>query len=639
LNEVIWSGLTPIKMKVSPTGSAFVWIVLEKGRRSVSQIIGEDYISRVGEYQGYSTPTHDGWIRESQYIEVRDGTRLAIDVFRPTKDGIVEENPVPVVWTAKRYLRSSMQNGVLTRSLLQSEGLMDRPAARTLISHGYALAAADMRGTGASFGKRSELSDPFDSLDGHDVTEWLAAQPWCNQSVGMFGVSYEGRLQLNAASAQPPHLKAIMPEVSPFDWYELIFRGGIRNKRMADIGEHFRSCDLDTSVAPVDGDEGGVLATEARKEHEVGNDYSSTTGVVPFRDSFDDSGTQVWKERSGEALLPGIVASGVATYHTTGWFAPVGRDQLLWFSNLARSKTGAKHRILVGPWPAGGIAGATAADLEMWAVETLRFMDYWLKDIDNGIMNEPAVVYATSESSSDREVHHWNYAASWPHPDAVSTDYAFAAGPSGSIRSVNDGRLVAANTTSEATGVTDTLVTDDTISAPVGDMRVGGPNGTSFRSYDERCLTYTTEPLAREVNVTGSPVVSLLASIDGSDGDFVFQLEDVDEQGDSTFVSYGRIRASMRAIKPAPFYNFDAPWQSLNESDILDCAGEMNLVTDLQPTSYRFRAGHRIRVSLAGSDAVDLVAPDTSEPTTLRIHLQRPQLSKITLPILVDGEL
>jgi len=131
----------------------------------------------------------------------------------------------------------------------------------------------------------------------------------------------------------------------------------------------------------------------------------------------------------------------------------------------------------------------------------------------------------------------------------------------------------------------------------------------------------------------------LLASIDGSDGDFVFQLEDVDEQGDSTFVSYGRIRASMRAIKPAPFYNFDAPWQSLNESDILDCAGEMNLVTDLQPTSYRFRAGHRIRVSLAGSDAADLVAPDTSEPTTLRIHLQRPQLSKITLPILVDGEL
>jgi uncharacterized protein len=340
----------------------------------------------------------------------------------------------------------------------------------------------------------------------------------------------------------------------------------------------------------------------------------------------------VWQERSGEALLPGIIESGVATYHTTGWFAPVGRDQLLWFSNLARSKTGAKHRILVGPWPAGGIAAATPEDLKMWSVETLRFMDYWLKDIDNGIMNEPAVVYATTESSDDRRVSEWNYASTWPHPSAVLTNYVFAPGPSGSIQSVNDGRLIA-ESSSESVGTTDSLVTDFSISAPVGDMRVGGPNGTSFRSYDERCLTYTTAPLERALTIAGSPVVSVFASVDGPDGDFVFQLEDVNEQGDSTFVSYGRIRASMRAIQPAPFFNFDVPWQGLGDGDVLDCDGEMYLITDLQPTSYRFRVGHRIRVSIAGADSADLVAPDFSEPPVLHVHLNGAQLSKITLPV------
>src|SRR5207248_2733420 len=117
-------------------------------------------VSRFGEYEGFSEPLYDGWVRSSQYVAVRDGTRLAVDVFRPTQAGVVEAEALPVAWTAKRYLRATVKDGHLATSLL------DSGPARKLIAHGYVLAAADMRGTGASFGTRSETSDPADSTDG-----------------------------------------------------------------------------------------------------------------------------------------------------------------------------------------------------------------------------------------------------------------------------------------------------------------------------------------------------------------------------------------------------------------------------------------------------------------------------------------
>src|SRR5258708_4733831 len=87
-------------------------------------------------------------------------------------------------------------------------------------------------------------------------------------------------------------------------------------------------------------------------------------------------GSQAWLNRGPEALLPGIEASGVASYHLSGWYARVGMEQLLWFSNMQRSSSAGRHRIVMGPWPGGGIANAGDAEREVWATETLRFMDF-----------------------------------------------------------------------------------------------------------------------------------------------------------------------------------------------------------------------------------------------------------------------
>jgi uncharacterized protein len=607
-------------------------------------------VSRLGEYSGFSTAEYDGWIRSSQYVGVRDGTRLAVDIFRPTRDGEVEETALPVVWTAKRYLRATVDlDGKLT-TLVDTSGPMERPAARRLLTHGYVLAAADMRGTGASFGTWHECSDPAASTDGYDINEWLAAQTWCDGNVGMFGVSYEGRMQLNVASSAPPHLKAIMPEVSPFDWYSIIHEGGIYGKSFIGIETMFRACDIDQRkvegaqdgdgatdvgqwlsqrvVAPVDDDVNGHNRDEARREHEA-NDYSATSGLLPLRDSVGPRGNQPWLDNDGVHLVRGIEASGVATYQTSGWFARVGIDQLLWFSNLARGATGDRHRILMGPWPAGGEANANPAARELWSTETLRFMDYWLKGIDNGIMSEPPVVYSTQVSSRDRTADRWHYASHWPLPEARPTQFLFEGGPSGSVSSLNDGLLARGDSSGSPSG-RDEFSVDYAIAAPNGEQ----DPGVDYRGYDERCLTYTTVPLDDDLEVTGHPVVNLFVSSTAADGDFVVTLLDVDEEGTSTLVTDKRFRASHRSVAEPPFYYFDAPWHRDTEADLAPIPeGEVvELVFDLLPTSYRFRTDHRIRITVAGADQAYLT-PILDPVPRVAIHRDATHPSRITLPI------
>lgn len=106
-------------------------------------------VSRFGEYKGYSQPVYDGWERTSFHIPARDGTRLAMDLFRPTRGGIgggAATERLPVIWTANRYQRAVVDEGKLY-TILDNYGWM-----ADLLRHGYVIAVVDVRGAGASFG-------------------------------------------------------------------------------------------------------------------------------------------------------------------------------------------------------------------------------------------------------------------------------------------------------------------------------------------------------------------------------------------------------------------------------------------------------------------------------------------------------
>jgi len=586
--------------------------------------------SRVGEYAGFSAPTHDGWARTSQYVRVRDGTRLAIDLFIPTRGGVVESQPLPLAWSPKRYLRATVVAGAHVPSFesVPTQG----PVARLLLSRGYVVAYADMRGTGASFGLRSECSDPIDTLDGYDINEWLAAQSFCDGRVGMFGVSYEGRMQLDTASAAPPHLRAIVPEVSPFDWYHMVWQGGIN--RFEGSGARFRATDQRRDIAPVDEDLEGTLLAEALRVRAYGNDYSAMGDGLPHRDSLQ-AGTRPWVERSGAALIAGIVRSGIASYHRVGWFANVRLEQLLWFTNLARSATGPRHRLLVGPWPAGGVSPEHG---EMWATETLRFLDYWVREIDNGIMDEPAIAYTTSRSTRERSIESWSHAASWPLPDTRSMEFRLDGGPSGSIRSVNDGSL---DDSEGTTGVgRDSCRVDYQVGSPQGD---GDPRdlerGADFTPFEEHCLTYSCAPLIRDLVVTGHPLLHLHVSCSGTDADLFVTLTDVDEHGISTFVTRHMLRLSHRMVAEAPYYFCGLPWHRGYEADSAPILpGDVVEVTmDLLPISYRFQAGHRLRLGISGGDSAHARGGAAAPGSVIEVWHDDRHRSRLMLPVVGDA--
>jgi uncharacterized protein len=218
-----------------------------------------------------------------------------------------------------------------------------------------------------------------------------------------------------------------------------------------------------------------------------------------------------------------------------------------------------------------------------------------------------------------------------------ATDFDFAGGPSGSVSSTNDGTLV--TEAPDAAGA-DELTVDYSVSAPSADTSHGGAGGADHRGFDERCLTYTTEPLDSLVELTGHPVVHLFVGSTAHDGDFMVYLEDVDEAGTSNFVTRKRLRASHRKVRPTSFYYFDAPWHSNSETDAEPIPpGEVvELAFDLLPTSYRFPAGHRIRVTVAASDA-DQILVDVVEPAPhITLHCDAHRRSRITLPVVTGGE-
>jgi putative CocE/NonD family hydrolase len=600
---------------------------------AISSGQAEERVSAFGVYKGYSKEEYDGWKRVSQYVAVRDGVKLAVDIFRPAANGVLHSGRLPLIWVPKRYQRAVVQADGSVLTLMNQK--LYPTAAQTLVKHGYIIASVDRRGTGASFGHHSEYSDPIQGQDGYDITEWFAKQPWCNGKIGMFGASYEGELQLRVAATAPPHLKAIMPEVSPFDWYRLVHPGGVfHGAQFESFGRLVHSQDIDPNNGPVDADQDRSLLKAALAEHEAHNDYSATEGKLPFRDSTNPAtGEKQWLNRHGGHYAPGLSASGIAVYYANGWFARVLTDSLEWYVNQKGPK-----KMMIGPYGGGGVSGhVKEEDHTIWIAETHRFFDYWLKGIHNGIMNE-APIHSSIPSSHTLDGSSWRELSQWPLPNEQRTEFFFEAGPTGSIQSANDGRLRPSKP-GNVNGRDDYTVNYECLYEGGNDPAPLGKPAINHASYDAQGLTYTSDPLESEVEVTGHAVVRLWVTSTADDGDFFVKLEDVDPAGVSTYLSQGHLRASMRALGKPPYNYFGVPWISCLESDAHPIPkGEVTeLVIAMYPNSYIYRRGHRMRVTITGGDRAIGTSPKLNPAPGISIHRSPTHASCIILPVIPNA--
>jgi putative CocE/NonD family hydrolase len=569
-------------------------------------------ISRFGEYEGYSEPRYDGQVLTSQHVEMRDGTLLAVDIYRPTQNGTVVEEPLPVIWMHTRYLRRNIH-------FEPSGGLF-------LTSYGYVTAAVDARGSGASFGIRKTEFTPEEAQDAYDITEWFAAQPWCDGNVGMFSRSYMGIAQFFAAAQAPPHLKAIFPEMHLFDLYDLPYKNGIYNHDFLEKWDasvrHFDNM-TGGAAMPVDEDgDGSMLASAIALRAQNGYPFDLSR-AAPYRDSLFAPGVGEYAVVSPATYIDEINASGVAVYQLGSWYDEYTLDPLLWFANLH-----VPQKLVMPGW--------NHDVFEPWLnVEKLRWFDYWLKGIDNGIMDEPPLRYYVMGAPEDEA---WRTADRWPLPNEERTAFYFHAGPSRSVPSVNDGLLMAQLPT-EVDDHDDYVVDYTTTVGPTNRFAngYGAPFGyPDMAANDTKALTYTTLPLESDVEVTGHPVVLLWVSSTAADGDFFAYLEEVDEDGVSTYITEGKLRASFRTQHVPPYENMDLPWHRCWEEDVepLPQGQPAELVFDLLPTSNLFDAGHRIRVTITGADDDTYETPQLDPAPTVSIYRGSEYASYIELPII-----
>ena len=602
----------------------------QEAAKSIGEGSAQGRVSKFGQYSGYSEAKYDSGVRTSQYVTMRDGVKLAVDIVRPGVQGRAAVGRFPVIWTHNRYRRAFTVMGRLIT-------IADSGDIRNLLKHGYVVASADSRGSGASFGKTLGAWTPEETQDAYEITEWLAKQAWCDGKVGMFGGSYLGITQLMAASKKPPHLKAIFPAVPLFDLYAVGAQGGIfKEDFVRTWSELTRRFDVVDIAAPVDEDKDGALLKKAIEEHKGNRPLIEAMAPLKFRNDRDElTGTLPTLAWQPASYVKEINAAGIPIYLWGGWYDAFTRDVLLMFRNFT-----VPRKIAVGAWShSPKDADILREDFTLLAVEEWRWFDYWLKGIDNGIMSDPPIHY---QLMAEPKQNVWMTASQWPLPEAKAVPYYFGEGKSGSAKSSNDGVLTK---TAPAGGDHQDVYSVD-YSATTGtttrwDNTVGGGfEYPDMAANDAKGLTYTSAALTGEVAVIGHPVVHLWIASTAADGDFFAYLEEVTAEGVSRYITEGALRASHRAVQDPPYDNLGLPYHRSYDTDVKDLepGRPAELVFDLEPTAKVFRAGNRIRLTITCADKDNAATPVLAPAPVVTVFKSAEHASYVSLPIVGPDE-
>jgi uncharacterized protein len=178
------------------------------------------------------------------------------------------------------------------------------------------------------------------------------------------------------------------------------------------------------------------------------------------------------------------------------------------------------------------------------------------------------------------------------------------------------------------------------LGAVLGDEASGGSSVLNYgdrREEDRTLLSYDSAPLRSDTEVTGDPSVTLYLASTASDGYFFAYLEDLDSSGVVHYVTEGELRAIDR--KPAPATAWLPPYAVQHtflrrDASPLKPGQVAKLTLDLLPTSYLFKAGHSIRLALAGADR-DHFPSFAGAPPVLTVERNGAYASYLDLPVMV----
>ena len=505
---------------------------------------------------------------ETQMLAMRDGVKLATDIYLPEGKG-----PWPVILVRTPYGKSGAMMGGQNKQWT---------------TNGYAYVIQDCRGTGKSEGKYMPFMD--DHFDGYDTVEWAAKQAWANGKVGMIGASAMGITANQAAITAPPHLMAIYTIVAPASAYQhAVYTGGIFRKEM---------------------NENWLKAQKALDVLALTFQHYSQDGYLDIRE-----GRRHWEQVQ------------VPAYNQGGWydiFVQGNIDNFVGLQSQGGGLAAGNQKLMMGPWAHGKVEEVTypANSAQPGNREALRWFDYWLRGISNGIMDEPPVRYYVMGDTTDPKApgNEWRTAAAWPVPARV-TSYFLA--PNGQLS-----ERIPADDKGRATYQYDPKNPVPTIGG-ANLFAKKGPMDQRAIGDRKDVLKFQTAPLEAAVEVTGPLTVELWAESDCPDTDWMAKLVDVYPDGTERLVQDSGLRARFRE-------GFD--------HEVFMKKGEVyKFKIDLWSTSLVFNKGHRIAVHISSSNDPRFDPnPNTGKPmradnetriATNTIHFSRQYPSRILLPV------
>jgi putative CocE/NonD family hydrolase len=436
----------------------------------------------------------------------------------------------------------------------------------------------------------------------------------------------------NLLSVQHPAVKAAAIQFSLWDAYADSFPGGmIPIPLVTKWGQAIHALDLNQfdpkgptrGVRPVDEDTDGALLREAmsiRGTHQRVDDDLRT--MFTFRDDKLSQGYSI-DDVSPHRRVSKEVSSRVPILSIDGYYdGNYASGAIKRFTNVITPGS----CLILGPWNHGALYGYDpdqGANISQFPLteQVLRFFDHYLKDLDNGIAEEPRVHYFTLGKNL------WTSSESWP--PAGITKKSLYLGP--------DLGLLEARPTKS--GRQEYSVDLEAHTAMLS--RYNSVATANFVDYPDRrqtagrVLSYTSAPLQSDLEVTGQGLVSLFVSSDQPDGQFIAYLEVVHPDGRVSYVSEGGIRAlHHKVLKDSPPYLNYLVYHSYKKVDAqLMTTGETEEIEfDLQPVSYVFEKGSRIRVSFAGADALNFTKVNDEAPNW-KIRWGGATPSRIELPV------
>jgi len=529
--------------------------------------------------------------KKTVMIPMRDNVKLSTDLYFPKVENAETDG--------------SKFSVILVRTPYMKE--MNELTGNYFGKRGYVVAIQDCRGRFASEG----TWEPFihEPEDGYDTIEWLGTREWSSGKVGMIGASYVGWVQLWAASENPPHLTTIIPNVAPPDpfysipyeygsffilgaiwWAEILEKeatGDLSGQAMAQINERKYEKIL-KSLPVIDLDEKilGKKNPYWRKwiEHNTNDTY--------------------WQQAN---FIDKLRALDLPVFLQSGWFDGDGIGSKLNYMALKQSKN--KYiKLILGPWGHTDQSHSQVGDFNFGEeaapdLQTmyLRWFDYWLKGIDNKIVEEPLVQYFVMFSNE------WVKGNIYPVPEATAFTKFYLSSTRGANTSKGDGMLV--TELKKVEREYDEYIYDPGNPTPwpeyyyksEEEIKQEKDKTIDLEEYKKKVeafhdkvtdvrediLVYQTPVLEEDVSVAGPLSAVLYASTDAPDTDWFITLMDVDEEGKIFHLVRGTIRARFR--------------NSMEKPELLEPGKIYKYEIDMWQTGITFQKGHRIRIEVSSA--------------------------------------